>query len=238
MDSRHTVVDALSELPRLGGYFALKTRDDPDSVELAQLADPETTRWFVAATRAAIAASMAVDVESIPVRVAASSFHLGVAARLLSPLVGSALCHQRIPILLPDNVFYRVSAHHPDFGTTVDGLRVTAGPAAAGAAICALLPDLFDPLHHALRSVAGLPRRVALGNLTSAANGAVTVLAMTRPDLEPAGRELVAALTRHVPLRDTGDFGRGTFTRNSCCLFYQAPGGGLCGDCVLPVARS
>ncbi len=238
MDSRHTVVDALPALPRLGGYFALTPRDDADAAELAQLAAPETTRWFVAATRAAIAASMAVDVESIPVRVAASSFLLGVAARLLSPLVGSALCHQRIPILLPDNVFYRVGGHHPDFRTTVDELRDIEDPTAAGAAICALLPDLFDSLHHTLRAVTGLPTRVAVGNLTSAANGAVTVLAMTRPDLEAAGRDLVAALIRHAPLRDTGDFGRGTFTRHSCCLFYQAPGGGLCGDCVLPAARS
>ncbi|MEH3132229.1 MAG: (2Fe-2S)-binding protein [Mycolicibacterium neoaurum] len=238
MDSRHTVVDALSELPRLGGYFALTARDGSEAAALAELADPETTRWFVSATRAAIAVSMAVDIESLPVRVAASSFQLGVAARLLSPLIGSALCHGSIPILQPDNVFYRISAHHPDLQTSADQLRTIDGPVAGGAAICALLPDLFDPLHHTLRVVAGLPTRVALGNLTSAANGAVTVLAMTRPDLEAEGRNLVAALTRHTPLRDTGDFGRGMFTRHSCCLFYQAPGGGLCGDCVLPAARS
>jgi ferric iron reductase protein FhuF len=27
------------------------------------------------------------------------------------------------------------------------------------------------------------------------------------------------------------------FLRNSCCLYYRLPDGGLCGDCVLRVKR-
>lgn len=34
-------------------------------------------------------------------------------------------------------------------------------------------------------------------------------------------------------LRGTAEFAGGRFRRRSCCLFYQVPGGGYCGDCVL-----
>ena len=99
-----------------------------------------------------------------------------------------------------------------------------------------LLATIVGPLNETLKTTASLSDRVSWGNTISAANGAVTVMAMSRPDLEQSGRALVRALLDIGPLHDTGDFDGGRFVRHSCCLFYQAPSGGLCGDCVLTVS--
>jgi ferric iron reductase protein FhuF len=39
------------------------------------------------------------------------------------------------------------------------------------------------------------------------------------------------------PLAGTGSFTGDRFTRRSCCLYYQAPRSGLCGDCVLVTSQ-
>ncbi|MGG7569367.1 (2Fe-2S)-binding protein [Streptomyces sirii] len=50
---------------------------------------------------------------------------------------------------------------------------------------------------------------------------------------------LAASLLTTPQLRDSGtlDPTVPAFSRRSCCLYYRAPGGGLCGDCVLRQAR-
>ena len=78
-----------------------------------------------------------------------------------------------------------------------------------------------------------LSTHVTRGNVISAANGAVSAMAMSRPELEPPGRELVRALLSTETLSGTGRFIGERFVRHSCCLFYRAPGNGLCLDCVL-----
>lgn len=115
------------------------------------------------------------------------------------------------------------------------GFVTVAGAAeAAGVIAESALSEIFVPLNEKLSCVVSLSPKISWGNVTSAANGAVTVLAMARPDRERAGRDLVAALLDTTLLHGTGTFDAGAFTRRSCCLFYQAPQSGLCGDCVLP----
>ncbi|MBU9763785.1 (2Fe-2S)-binding protein [Mycobacterium sp. TNTM28] len=48
-----------------------------------------------------------------------------------------------------------------------------------------------------------------------------------------AGRDLVAALIATDLLSGTADVVGQRFRRRNCCLFYQFPGGGYCGDCAL-----
>lgn len=227
-----TGADVLEELSRLGGYFALP-RVEPGAARYPQLATAEVVPRFVDATRAAIAASVRLPVHTVEARVAASSFHLGVAARLLSPIIAAALCRQAIPVLTPENLFFHAEGHAPVFSVGDVDMRAALDTDSAARAISALLPELFEPLNLALRRAAALSPQVSAGNVASAANGAVTVLAMTQPHVEPAGRKLIGALLAEAPLANAGRLDHHIFTRRSCCLFYKVPGAGLCGDCVI-----
>lgn len=227
-----TGTDVLTELSRLGGYFALP-RVRPGAVRYPQLATTEVVAPLIDATRSAIAASVRVPADAVEARVAASSFQLGVAARLLSPIIAAALCRQVIPVLGPQNLFFHADGHAPVFSVADVDMRAAPDTASAACGISDLVPALFAPLNLVLRRVAGLSPQVSTGNLASAANGAVTVLAMTHPHVEPAGRALVGALLAQAPLADAGRIDHHIFTRRSCCLFYKVPGAGLCGDCVI-----
>ncbi|MCF6385742.1 (2Fe-2S)-binding protein [Mycobacterium sp. MBM] len=227
-----TATDVLEDLARMGGYFALPPAGS-DAAQYPQLATTESVTRFVDATRTAIATSVRIPGDRVEARVAASSFHLGVAARLLSPMIAGALCHRAIPVLTADNLFFTAPDHAPVFAVADVDMRSAPDTASAAHTISAALAELFDPLHVSLRNVAALSAHVSTGNLASAANGAVTVLAMTRPDVEPAGRALIAALLAEAPLAGAGRIEHQTFTRRSCCLFYKVPGAGLCGDCVI-----
>jgi ferric iron reductase protein FhuF len=101
-----------------------------------------------------------------------------------------------------------------------------------------VLTTILGPLNDALRSATALSAQVTWGNVMSAANGAVTVLAMSRPECESRGHAVVRALMDTEHLRGTGSFVQGKFIRQSCCLFYLAPRSGLCTDCVLASDRS
>lgn len=229
----------LSAISALGGYFAIPADGADDGAHLASLLAPATLTRFVDRTRSAIAASTACDPDRIPRRLAASSFQLNVVSRLISPVLGAAVLGGAVPLFTPETVRWRATeAHSPDFATTDVVCASAPTPSrAAGLIADSLLTTVVGPLNEALRTTASLSRRVSWGNTISAANGAVTVLAMSRPHLEPSGRALIRALLAIGPLRDTGVFVDGTrFVRHSCCLFYQAPAAGVCGDCVLTVS--
>ncbi|MBS1692357.1 MAG: (2Fe-2S)-binding protein [Actinobacteria bacterium] len=224
----------LAATAELGDYFAIRRADSRGWHTYSQLIDPTVMSQFVDEVRSAIAGSTGASPERIPARLAASSFQLGVAARLLSPIVGSATLFGVVPLLAPDSVVWRRENHSPIFAMTGLDWAKTPGPADAARIIAMrIAPALFGSLNEILRTTASLSPRVSWGNVVSAANGAVTVLALSHPHLERTGRSLVRALLDTERFADTGDFTRGAFTRNSCCLFYQLPGSGLCGDCVL-----
>jgi ferric iron reductase protein FhuF len=95
---------------------------------------------------------------------------------------------------------------------------LTTGPAAA----------LVEPF-----ATSGISRRVLWGNLASATAGALSMLRQMTPGGPAAVQEMGTALFARPGLSDTGGFGPTGFRRNSCCLYYRIPGGGLCADCVL-----
>jgi hypothetical protein len=219
----------------LGEYFALSAPGEGEWRAWSTFYDAANLVGLVDRTRHAIAASANCDTARIPVRLAASSLQLGVTARLLSPVVGAATCFGVVPLLTSTSVLWQVSADHPPrLGTAA--LEWVSAPTTSRAATLiseSILATIIRPLNDALRSAVSLPSHVAWGNVTSAANGAVTVLSMSRPQDERRGRALVRSLMAAPPLAGTGSFTNGTFVRRSCCLFYLAPHGGFCGDCVL-----
>jgi hypothetical protein len=163
--------------------------------------------------------------------VAASILHLSLAARLWSPVLSCGL----LAGIVPDLGALMLSAGPPvRLGTTrLAGQRaadVRELAALAGAAVSGPL-DAF-----AATLPVSLPAGLLGGNSASALTGALGVLVRSRPALAGPARELAGQLLRAANLTGTGALARGEgvlFRRNSCCLYYRVPGGGLCGDCCL-----
>jgi len=234
---RRDGAELLARIAELGEYFALPSIAGGPEIS-ALLHDRAAVVELVDRTRSAIAASRNCDPGSIPVRMAASSFQLGVVARLLSPVVGAAVALGEVPLLTPGSVRWQPTQDHvPRFGTSELEWAPASTPRRAAELISAsLLSTVFAPLNDTLRSALSLSTHITRGNAISAANGAVTVMSLSRRELEVPGRALVTALLDTEHLVRTGDFVHGMFVRRSCCLYYQAPQSGFCQDCLLTVS--
>ena len=223
----------LAELASLGGYFEITPDDGTQSRCLTEFFSDAVLDGHVEATREAIARSAQAHPDDLPVRMAASSFQLGVAARLLSPVIGAAVCLPTAPVLDGRSVrWVPTEGHAPQF-VIADCTWVPTEPTSAAALLSETVIPLLLALGDRLHARVSLSPQVTTGNISSAANGAVTVLAMSRPQHEDDGRALIRALLAAAPLAGTATVTAGRFRRHSCCLYYQGPGGGLCGDCVL-----
>ncbi|MEU1624732.1 (2Fe-2S)-binding protein [Streptomyces sp. NPDC020096] len=178
-------------------------------------------------------------------RVAGSLVFQGLAARLWSIALGSAVLCGRMPLLAPERVWW-----HPDRMAPDDlWLPAPAAPPAAGPELArqleaAVVEGHLVPLHEAIRSLCPVSPRLLWGNAGSALAGSLRVLhgwcrIHGRPDQAHRALELAGRLLTHRPLHGTGTLREApgdpdpAFARRSCCLYYRVPGGGLCGDCVL-----
>lgn len=172
-------------------YFEL---DSPESLDgwtaLADFLETPAVRARVAATRAALGDG--------PLRAAASVEFLGLAARLVSPVLVSLIRTGTAPALALDTVWCRPVTPGPM------RLAFTASDRTRSLDRAVVEPVVMPALE-AYASTFAVSRKVLLGNVASARNGAA---------LQLGG----------------GDPG---FVRDSCCLIYRFPGRGLCGDCVL-----
>jgi hypothetical protein len=202
-------VQALREVARLGGFFAVETRPiGPEWRPLADLAEPATLGALVDGSRAYLAERAGAGIEP---RAAASVHFLGTAARLLSPVLAATVRHGVTPALGEATVRWRPAQH----GTVAFAITA-ADTATLDQAVRAL-----DPLAAAVQDNYRLSARILAGNVASALAGAALMLRGSAP-------------ATVVPLiADAGSWQDGHFRRTSCCLFYRIPGGGLCGDCVL-----
>lgn len=250
----------LAELGSVGPYFTVRhgERDDPDEfVALSDLygsvdgAEEGSDHGRPGSGPLDVyvrlyARRMGTD----QLRVAASTLHLGLVSRLWSLAVGAAvLGGGRLPDLGPDRLRVRLTGDEPlelwlpapvlapqavkqgAHQTAPQGVPADAVRAAVGLAH-------LRPFDAALRTRYGLSPHTLRGNAASALVGAVRVLTGRRPDTEARATALATAVLAGEPLASSGDFiveeGLGfAFLRNSCCLYYRAPGGSLCGDCVL-----
>lgn len=220
----------------LGEFFALPAADPADWLPIASLCgDPAVLHEYTMRTRAATAAGFGIDEADVPVKAAASSVHLSIAARLLSPALGAAVRFGSVPLLTMDSLFWQQdSSHRPALGKAGVEWVTETDPARIAVTIAeSLIENVLRLLNDTMGPAESLSPQVMWGNIASAANGAVTVLAMSRPDAQRRGRELVAELIAIEPLRGAADVVGEQFRRRNCCLFYQVPGGGYCGDCVL-----
>lgn len=233
---------ALRRASRLGPFFTVLLPDDcwPADVDwqaFSSLCRPETVdllRHQVAVT----AAQLDTDL----LRPIASLLHLGAAAAICAPLLATAAADALVPDLDPAAVQF---GYPPTgrFQLALTGLlpappRVGLLPALADRFIEVALMRLMAPFTAALNRAVALPEPVTTGNVYSA-------LAAAGRMIEPEGvglraRTLVDLIARrHVPLLHAGELDwrskdpAAYFKRRNCCLFYQVPGGGTCGDCIL-----
>jgi hypothetical protein len=211
------VRSALVRAATLGPFFDLVTEG----------ADRPVTELYESGLGTLIS-DMSTRLGGVEDRVAASTLHLGLVARLWSPVLACAL-HGVVPDLT--DLRYR----------TVDGgfrLPEPRGWTASDPAPLVyeqVVTGHLAPLAEAIRSEVKMAEGLLWGNAAAALIGALVVTTTGHPGLAGPARELAERLLSTGALAGTVSFtGPGlAIRRNSCCLYYLAPGGGLCGDCSL-----
>ncbi|MER5439914.1 (2Fe-2S)-binding protein [Streptomyces sp. NPDC002790] len=214
------VAEALRDVEsRLGGFFAL------DTTPTRRRPDARLTHAGLAARAQAVNDHYATPEP----RIGASIAHLGLAARLWSPVLACALVHGIVLAMSTVEWSGESSALRLP---RPEGRRATELRSLADA-VHAEVDGVLAAVENGL-TVKVAPRLLA-GNSASALLGSSAQLLRSRPDLRTdltrLTRELLETGRLHGTGRITGpDL---TFRRRSCCLFYRAPGGGTCGDCCL-----
>ncbi|WP_231405976.1 (2Fe-2S)-binding protein [Streptomyces clavuligerus] len=169
-------------------------------------------------------------------RVAASIAQLGLAARLWSIGLGCAALHGRVPELDPERLYWSPGSGTPDdlwFALPPGGPRTL--PATADALRAVIEDTHLAPFGDAVRRDTRISPRLLRGNEGSALAGAVRQIDTWarehgRTAVAENARALAAAL--FAAPRLSGTVRGPAMRRTSCCLYYRAPRGGLCGDCV------
>lgn len=221
---------ALAVTAQAGPFFRLGVIGD--SPARGWLPVAELTR----ASLTAMADDTARELGTTEPRVAASIVHLGLAARLWSPVLGCGLLRGVVPDLRSLVISLGPPAHL--------GLAEVAGWAAQSPGqIAALGADVVSTQLTALADAlpVALPAGLLRGNSASAMAGTLGILVRHDRALALPAAELAAALLQTGALHGTGILTLSpavpadtlAFRRRSCCLYYRVPGAGLCGDCCL-----
>ncbi len=235
----------LAELAGFGPFFAVQTHwagaaaPAPWQPLDTLLGSATALTARISAVRDSLAAAAGCPASQIELRVAASVAQLGIAARLISPVLGSAVLG--VPLGIDAGQARWVPAIGGPFPLSLarsgDAARLgRPQPAGLAEAVEPLTELLAGPVGALVHMTAPMvSRRVLWGNVGSAMNGAATMISNTRPPLRPAAVQVSAAALRFPEL--AGSY-RGqpttSFQRRNCCLIYRIPGNPqYCGDCIL-----
>ncbi|MGW6461372.1 IucA/IucC family C-terminal-domain containing protein [Streptomyces sp. NPDC055078] len=230
----------LRELCSMGGFFALRTGTPDGGTPLGRIYAgdyaPLTLRVDLVAAR-----------HSTPERrVAASIAQLGLAARLWSIALGAAALYGELPDLDPDRLHWAPDRSIPDdLCLSAPGAPPAAQARSSARALPATAATIREavqyahlaPLADALNRDTRISHRLLWGNAGSALAGAVRQIddwarqgGADRGAVARRADALAAELLTHPDLSGTVRGPR--MRRTSCCLYYRAPAGALCGDCV------
>lgn len=216
---RDPVADPADPHDRAAGLVALR-KPVRGSAVLAQR---------VAAVRAYLAAGSGQDAEAVELRVAASVVHLGLVARVVSPLFALAVGYQRCGPVRAADVWWQ-----PGLASTFP-LSIAETALETGA-----VDSVFDGLVAELETAIsefGVNHHILRGNVASALGGAARTLAAAWPDRRAEIRAALRDLLTTPALAGSAELEPGgTLRRRSCCLIYRAAPdrrGALCGDCVM-----
>ncbi|MFC7534016.1 (2Fe-2S)-binding protein [Actinoplanes sp. GCM10030250] len=241
MPDDDAAASALRSAARLGPYFTWEPYDDgPGWRPLRTLLDPTVIAERVGAGRRTLARMGGLAPRDIEERAAASIIFLGLASRLLSPVLGAVAVGGALPIPDRERMWWRPVEGGPmpiaARGLTAQQTRVGAAPTLARTAI----QGLVEPVLDVFRERFALSPQVLWGNVASALGGAAGMIADAAPSCAERAASVVEAVLDLEPLRGTARLirpdpakARWFLVRNNCCLYYRIPGGGTCGDCVL-----
>ncbi|WP_433294285.1 (2Fe-2S)-binding protein [Actinoplanes sp. CA-030573] len=232
---------ALEAAAGLGPYFAWQPRRTAAGWRpLADLLEPEVIAERVTAGQQVIMRMSGLGPDQIGERVVASTIFLGLAARLLSPLLGAAALTGVVPLADPGRLWWRPVEGGP-VPIAYDSLH-RAGGDAGGVLTRTAVVGLVGPVLEVFRHRFTLSPQVLWGNVASALGGAAGMIADNAGDPAAAERAAttVAEMLTVPPLAGMAtlhhpdpDRDRWFLVRRNCCLYYRIPGGGTCGDCVL-----
>lgn len=192
--------------------------------------DPASLTSRIEGVRAALAQSAARPPDTVERRVAASVAHLGLVARLVSPVLGAAVTADTVPEPTLAAVWWQ-----PVLGGPFP-LSLPASTSHTPQGTHALVHGPIRELTEAVAAGVSVSPRVLWGNVASAINGACTAIGTQRPTLGERAAVLAGGLLGEPPLAGTTERAGTGFRRRSCCLIYRlAPAGAapVCGDCVL-----
>lgn len=227
--------EALAAAAELGPFSAVDPFPSPGWVSWARLVEDSTVlEQRVTEVQRVLASGPASP--PVDARVAASIVHLGLVARLLSPILGTALVARVLPACPPGRVHLRLAGTNP-LPLALTGPEAVPVPdpnAVADAVGVHWLGPAVAPLTAAVGERFRLSGHVLTGNTVSAAAGALRVAGTARPELAGRAEAVLEALLADGSLAGSGRRREdGSLVRRSCCLFYRLPGAGTCGDCVL-----
>jgi hypothetical protein len=225
---------SLAAAAALGPFFEVTDVPGPGWVTWAELVDGDPLWQRVAYVASTLAAGPGTpDVDG---RIAASLTHLGLAARLLSPVLGAALLGGVLPVAEPREVHLQLSGANPLplAMPTARSVRVADAGELAGALDREWLVPAVQALSVQVTAHTGLSVQVLTGNTVSAVAGALRMAAAAAPELTAVAAATLDAVLAGGSLAGTGRRrDDGGFVRGSCCLLYRLPGAGTCGDCIL-----
>jgi iron complex transport system ATP-binding protein len=221
--ARRSCVALFAELADISPYFAVGTGPVDDGWR------PVRQLYTDLALLDGIVDRVGARMDVAERRVAASTFFLGFAARLWSIGLGALAGHRLLPDLDAERLLFRES----------DGqfqLHIEDPVAWQGADLEPMLADMvlewhLAPLSAALRRLGPISQRLLRGNAASALLGAARVF--DRDATAGPGWQMARRLCADKRLSAAIRFNGMSYRRTSCCLYYRAPRGGLCGDCVL-----
>lgn len=221
---------------RLGGYFAAESHLGGLPLiapwhPLAELVDdPAAIQSRISAVAAALAASAGVPLEAIELRAAGSLAHLGVVARLLSPVIASAAIRGELAAMSLGQVWWQ-----PQLGGPFPLSLPTESNSVSLSGLSSWLMDgPVGSLVEAFADAASVSRELLWGNVASVLIGALGQLDSAGVNNEDVERVRSEVLATRLLLNKIAATPRG-WRRASCCLLYRvgsttpAP---ICDDCM------
>ncbi|WP_250005206.1 (2Fe-2S)-binding protein [Actinoplanes sp. M2I2] len=238
---------ALEAAARLGPYFAwLPNALGPSDGwrPMADLLDPAVVAERVDAGRRVLCRMSGLSSDEIEERAVASTIFLGLASRLLSPVLAAATVAGVLPLAESARLWWRPVEGGP-MPIAFAGLPAVDcaewdAVGVAGAFTRTAIRSLVEPVLDVFGERFALSSQVLWGNVASALGGAAGMIAGHSPHLAGRSAAIVGAVLATPPLtgmaelvRPDPDRARWFLVRRNCCLYYRIPGGGTCGDCVL-----
>jgi hypothetical protein len=247
---------AVEEIASLGGFFTVATHaagaaPAPGWSPMGELTDTAVMAARVHAVRVALATAGRRSVAGIELRVAASVAHLGLVARIVSPMVAvAAISGRQLPMDLARLRWRNELGGAFPLSVGLEAPRPSTGPTPSPDVARDTARDLAEgsvaAISAAISAVVPVSPRILAGNVASAVNAAASTLARRRPDVAVEVTELTGRILAGFDSgAGNGRFGD-DFRRASCCLIYRlalrdrsrvdrsrVDRSGLCRDCVL-----